>query len=145
MDEEERREFGAFLKRLRDDAGKSLREAATEIGISDSYLYQMERGERGAPKLEVMRNMASAYGVSLDSIMAKAKLTEPEEIDLYHDQLERAFEYVRKDKRFKFGTHMNSQELTPEAKRFIVEMYQKFTGTVLLDALAKERGGEGET
>jgi transcriptional regulator with XRE-family HTH domain len=142
MDEDERREFGAYLKRLRDDAGKSLREAATEIGISDSYLYQIERGERGAPKLEIMRDMARAYGVSLDAIMTKAKLTEPEEIDLYHDQLERAFEYVRKDPRFKFGTHMNTKEMTDDAKRFVVEMFQELTGLRLLDELADKPGKE---
>lgn len=136
MNDQEKQEFGAFLRRIREEARLSLREAEKQIGISNSYLYQIERGERGAPKLEVLRKMAVAYKVPYESILSAAQLDDPagreDFFDNINDELERAFEYVRKDRQFKFGTHMNGSELTPEAKRFIVEMYQKVVGRKLL-------------
>jgi transcriptional regulator with XRE-family HTH domain len=136
MNEADRQAFGAFLRRIREEAQLSLREAEKRLGISNSYLYQIEKGERGAPKLEVLRKMAIEYNVPYESILAAAHLDDPVESRAFNehleDELERAFEYVRKDKRFKFGTHMNGSELTPEAKRFIVEMYQKLARRKLL-------------
>lgn len=146
MNEQERKEFGAYLRRLRDEAGLSLREAENRIGISNSYLYQIERGERGAPKPEVLRKMAAAYSVTLQSLMAAAHLQEPEEEKQFfdEDELDRAFEYVRKDKRFNFGTHMSGESLPPEAKRFIVEVYQKLADRKLIEDQEKENDGQGK-
>ncbi len=137
MNEEERLTFGQLMKRLRLEKGLSLREVEAKVGISNSYLYQIERGERNAPKPEVLRKFADLYGVSLASLLAEARVQEPQDHELYHQQLENAFEFVRRDKRFAFGTQMSSVTLPPEAKRFIIEAYQKATGTDLLGELKK--------
>ncbi len=139
METTEREEFGRYIKSLRETARLSLREAERAIGISNSYLYQIERGERNPPKPEVLRNMAAAYNVSLSALMAAARLQEPGDFALFfnEDELERAFEYIKTDKKFRFGTHMSGSTLTPEAKRFIVEVYEKLTGLKLLSV---ERG-----
>ena len=134
MNEIEMKEFGSYLKQLRLDKKLSLREVEKAIGISNSYLYQIERGERNVPKLEILRKMATTYDVSFASLMAAAHLQEPEEEAKFfqEDELERAFAYVKTDKRFAFGTHLNGDTLGPEAKRFIVEMYQKLADRKLL-------------
>ena len=134
MNEEERRQFGAYLQRIRKEADLSLREAEKQIGLSYSYLFQIEKGVRGAPKQDVLRNMAVAYNVPYEAILAAAHLDDPKKDGDFYDtnELDRAFEWVRKDPRYKFGTHMNGNELTPEAKRYIVEIYQSVTGKKLL-------------
>ena len=134
MDENEMREFGSYLKRLRLEKKLSLRQVEKAVGISNSYLYQIERGERNVPKLEILRKMAATYEVSFASLMAAAHLQEPEEEAQFfqEDELERAFVYVKNDKRFAFGTHLNGETLAPEAKRFIVEVYQKLAERKLL-------------
>ncbi|HEX5322542.1 MAG TPA: transcriptional regulator [Capsulimonadaceae bacterium] len=139
MNETERRQFGAFLKRLRMEKRLSLRQVEAEVGISNSYLYQVESGRKNPPKVDVLRKMAALYGVSLDAILSAANLGEPEKADLYDDRLvENAFEFVRKDPEFESGTYMTSNTLPIEAKRFIVEMYEKMTGRRLLSPLKKE-------
>ncbi len=132
MNTEKNIEFGRYIKRLREEACLSLREVEKAVGISNSYLYQIERGDRNPPKPLVLRGLAAAYGVTLDSLMAAAMLLEITDLDLYHDQLDRAFEFVRMDKRFKFGPQVNSAEVTPEVKRLVVEMYQTLSGSKLL-------------
>lgn len=144
MEQEEREEFGRYLKRLREEAGLSLRDVEQQVNISNAYLSQIEKGRRNPPKPAVLKQLATAYNVTLDALMAAAGLQESDDTDLYTDRLERAFDYVRRDKKFKFGTHMNAPELTLEAKRFIVEMYEELSGYRILnpietDEVANER------
>ena len=115
MNENEMKEFGNYLKRLRLDKKLSLRQVEKAIGISNSYLYQIERGERNVPKLEVLRKMAATYDVSFASLMAAAHLQEPDQEDLYYKNIKRienAFEFIRNDPDYLFGTHLNSSELS---------------------------------
>lgn len=137
MNEQERSEFGQYIKRLREERGFSLRDVEKQVGISNSYLYQIERGDRNPPKLDIMRKLATMYDIPLDALLAAAKLQEPGEEKVFYDSLENAFEFVCRDRQFKFGTHMNGKDLTPEAKRFIVEVYQDMTGLNLLDKIKK--------
>ena len=137
MNDTEKKEFGEYIKRLREERGLSLREVEKQVGISNSYLYQIERGDRNPPKLEVMQKLATMYEVPFDSLLAAAKLQNPGEEEVFYDSLENAFQFVRRDRQFKFGTHMNGSNLTPEAKRFVVEVYQEMTGLNLLDKIKK--------
>lgn len=144
MIEQERQEFGAYIKRLREERQLSLREVEKAVGISNSYLYQIERGERNPPKPEILKKMAALYNVGFASMMAAAKLHENSDDAFFEaNDLERAFDYVRRDPRFKFGTHMNGDVLTPEAKRFIVEVYEAGMNVQLLRR-TDEGKGKGE-
>lgn len=53
--------IGAEIKRMRLDAGLSIRRLAAEAGIDDGYLGQIERGER-EPSLTVLVAIATALG-----------------------------------------------------------------------------------
>ena len=135
MNEVEMKKFGSYLKQIRLEKRLSLRQVEKEIGISNSYLYQIERGERNVPKLEILRKMATLYDVSFASLKAAAQLQEPDEDDeLYKNNklIENAFDFVRKDPDYVFGTQLNSNEVSLEVKRFVVEMYQEATGKNLL-------------
>lgn len=144
MNDDDRKIFGEYVKRLRQERQLSLRAVEKAVGISNSYLYQIERGERNAPKIEILRKMAALYDVNYDSLLVAARLNDPKDDDTFHERLdevaallENAFEFVRKDKDFRYGTYMTGDKLTPEAKRFIVEVYQEMTGTQLLKTIKK--------
>ena len=59
-----RRELGAELRRLRRHHDLLLRHVAAETGIADTYLSEIERGER-LPTLPVLLKLADVYGVLL--------------------------------------------------------------------------------
>jgi hypothetical protein len=59
-------------------------------------------------------------------------LNEPEVRMSDQDRVEWAFNCVLSDPDYKFGTSLGPQGLTLEAKRFVVEMYQKASGKKLL-------------
>jgi SOS-response transcriptional repressor LexA len=69
-------ELGNYLKELR--GGKSLREAAKQIGISHTYLDTIEKGydkrskKPVKPTPETLRMISNTYNVSFNELMIKA-------------------------------------------------------------------------
>jgi len=62
------------LRKLRESQGRSLRTAASELGLAASFLSRIERGERNYSP-ELGQRMAEYYGVSSESIdLADGKL-----------------------------------------------------------------------
>ena len=127
------RELGPHLRRLRGDT--SLRDVRRLTGISNSYLSQIERGDR-RPGPSVLKRLASLYGVDLQDLLKRAGyLDEPEGVETRDDEpqeVERAYQYVLADPHFRVGTRPDGP-LSLSAKRFIVEMYERFTGKRLLE------------
>ena len=126
-------EIGPLLRRLRGETG--LREVGRRTGISNSYLSQIERGDR-RPGPSVLKRLAALYGVDVQDLLKRAGfLDEPEGIETRDDEpeeVERAYQYVLSDPKFRVGTRP-SGPLSLEAKRFIVQMYEQFTGKRLLE------------
>ena len=125
-------ELGPLLRKLRE--GLSLRDVYVATGISISYLSEVERGLR-EPGLKLLTRLAGLYNVDLRDLVKCAGLSDPEVPDPRIDEgteVDRAFEYVLADPRFRFGTRP-SGPMSMDAKRFIVEMYERFSGKRLLD------------
>ena len=56
--------FGAYLSKCREDANLSLRAAAGRVGISHTYLGQLEQYPlRSMPEVKLLRKLARLYGV----------------------------------------------------------------------------------
>ncbi len=135
-DLDERREIegddaiGPLLRRLRGDL--SLRDVTKRIGVSSSYLSQIERGDR-LPGSNVVRKLADLYNVDADELMKRAG--REDHIDPFSDEameVERAYEYVLADPVFRVGTRPDGP-ITLKTKRFIVEMYERFANKRLLE------------
>jgi transcriptional regulator with XRE-family HTH domain len=60
------------LRKLRKQRNLSLREVEKKAGISNAYLSQIERGERGAPSIEIMNRLAETYGVPVVDLIRVA-------------------------------------------------------------------------
>lgn len=137
---QQRREFGAYLKGLREVKGKKLREVQRDCQISPGYLSLIESGERNPPNAEFLKKLAQYYGAPMADVMRRAGRgheLDPEVLE--EDRIRRAFSYVIADSRFTTG-HSLTGEQTVETMRFVVEMYQRFTGLNLLD----ERPGSSD-
>ena len=83
-----------------------------------------------------MKRLAALYDVEVQDLLSRAGfLDEPEGIEARDDEpeeVERAYQYVLADPKFRVGTRP-SGPLSLEAKRFIVQMYEQFTGKRILE------------
>jgi HTH-type transcriptional regulator, competence development regulator len=124
--------FGEYMKNLRDGQRLSLRDVAAQTGVSISYLTQIEHGRKKNPGADILKRLAPLYDVpARDLLKAAGYLDEVKPVLSDEEEVEMAFRYVMNDPRYKSGTRVKG-ELTPEIKRFIVEMYEKATGKTLL-------------
>ena len=55
------------LKAARVNAGLSVKEAATAVGVTEDTMYRYESG-KSSPKIGTAKAMASLYGRSIDEI-----------------------------------------------------------------------------
>ena len=123
-------DFGSLLRRLRGRV--SLREVTRRTGVSSSYLSQIERGEK-RPGANLLRKLADLYRVDPDDLIRRAGHgSQPDPFSDEAMDVERAYRFVLDDPAFRVGTRPDGP-MTVNAKRFIVEMYEKFTGKRLLE------------
>ncbi len=123
-------EIGPLLKRLRGD--HSLRDVQRLTGVSSSYLSLVERGDR-RPGVNLLNKLAILYGVDPAGLLHRAnRLGSGDPRDDEPLEVERAYRYVLADPQFRVGTRPDGP-LSINAKRFIVEMYERFTGKRLLE------------
>lgn len=54
--------FGKFIRQSREDSGKSLRTFAKELGITASYLSDVENGKRYAP-FKLLPKLMQTFGI----------------------------------------------------------------------------------
>lgn len=126
---ESNEEIGPLLRRLR--GVLSLRDITRRTGISSSYLSQIERGDR-RPGRSVIKRLAETYNVDLRDLLRRAgygPMPDPNSNEV--QEVERAYRYVLSDPVFRVGTRPDGP-LSLNAKRFIVEMYERFTNRRLL-------------
>lgn len=124
--------FGEYIRKLRMDQKLSLRDVAARIGISVSYLTQIEHGRRGTPGVPILKKLAPLYKVPLRELLRSAGYLDEEAPNLSdEEEVNRAFEFVMSDPRYESGTRVTGP-ITTDVKRFVVEMYEKATGKKLL-------------
>ena len=65
--------FGEFLRALRESRQLTLRQVEEQVHVSNAYLSQIERGERGIPNLKILKKLAEAYGVTVTELVDAAE------------------------------------------------------------------------
>ncbi|MYA49192.1 MAG: helix-turn-helix transcriptional regulator [Chloroflexi bacterium] len=123
--------IGQTLKRLRGET--SIRAVQRLTGVSNAYLSQIEKGTRH-PGPRLLRRLAALYGVSVHDLLRKAGYLDREDEEPQADEeaeVERAYQFVLADPVFRVGTRPRGP-LSTESKRFIVELYERYSGKRLL-------------
>ena len=74
MDNDQRsKEFGAHIKRIRSEVfDESIRDFASRVGLSPSYIGKLESGEVGMPKRSTVEEIASKVGMRSSNLLLRA-------------------------------------------------------------------------
>jgi len=125
--------FGKFLRGLREKKGVTLKDVEVGTGITNAYISQLETGARKRlPAPDKLKKLATYFNVTLKELLEKAGYAEPDqETKTTEQKINEAFAEVTSDSRFQYGTRVKG-EYDLDAKRFIVEMYEKVTSRKLL-------------
>ena len=123
--------IGELLRGLRGE--RTLRQVEADTGVSNSYLCNIESGFK-RPGIKTLGKLANYYRAPLQHLLLAAGLDPgtpmPEFADSALD-VQRSYEFVMADPEFR---QLQKPQGTPptEYQKFIVEMYQHYTGKKLL-------------
>ncbi len=126
--------FGEFLKELRDRKGVTLKQVEEGTGMSNAYISQLETGtRRRLPAPDKLKALADYFNVTIKELLEKAGYVESGPIvETLEEKIEKAFAHVISDPAFQYGTRLKGK-YDLDAKRFIIEMYEKLTKKKLLE------------
>jgi transcriptional regulator with XRE-family HTH domain len=84
--------FGEYLRQLRNSKGLS----STHLGVSQTFISNIETGNRPAPSPDIIRKLSSALGVTHIGMMIKAgHVTEEEVMQAARDEVDRLRDALR--------------------------------------------------
>ena len=63
-----KKNFGSYIRELRKKHGLGQRELATKIGVAASYLNDIEKEKRSAPKQKVIKKLSKLLKVNIDTL-----------------------------------------------------------------------------
>lgn len=66
------KQFGKYLKLLREQKGLRIRDVEKLSDISNAYLSYLENGKRGMPSPEILQKLAPIYQVPYKDLLQKA-------------------------------------------------------------------------
>ncbi len=121
--------LGAFLAELRESKNLSLQRVSKETGISDPFLYQLERGERALTNPVFFNKIASFYEIKVEELLKRAGYIPEESIDEILDQ---AVQKIIRDKSYNLKAPLFAK-LTFKEKIDLITLYEKATRKKLLD------------
>lgn len=123
--------IGELLRNLR--GSRTLREVEQGAGIPNSYLSNVELGGK-RPGLKTLSKLADYYGVPLEELLEVAGLPHARTagqngvsaLDIY-----RSYDFVMADPALT-QYERPANQLSTDTQRFIVQIYEHFTGKRLL-------------
>lgn len=98
--------IGVALKEYRNKLGLSLAEVHSKIGITDSRLSRIERGEGKFPAPEELKSLAHLYGVSTIELLTVAGYISKTDTELYKKVFENA-DLLSADEKANIQTQIN--------------------------------------
>lgn len=117
-----RKRLGSFLMRLREEKQVSIQKVSRETGISDPFLYQIEKGEKSLTKPDYFNRLAQFYGIKVEVLLKLAGYLPIADADA---ELEAAVQIITHDKEW---PHLNATffaKLDFSQKVEVVLLYEK--------------------
>ncbi|MDH3471276.1 MAG: helix-turn-helix domain-containing protein [Acidimicrobiia bacterium] len=102
-------ELGDFIRQHRERSALSMRKLATQAGISNPYLSQIERGLR-KPSADILKSISRALSISAESLYERAGFLEGKERPAVKEAIEA------------------DGDLAPKQKQALMEIYESFVG-----------------
>ena len=130
-DRRQRPPIGELLRNLR--GNRTLREVERGAGIPNSYLSNVEIGSK-RPGLKTLSKLADYFGVPLDELLEVAGLPHRKGIEekaVSALDIHRSFDFLMADPALR-QYERPADRLSTDTQRFIVQLYEHFTGKRLL-------------
>lgn len=118
--------IGDFLRRIREEKGLSLREAAKRSGLSHSYINAVERGKHPKtkapirPSPETLAGLSKAYNVPYQELMIAAGYWDDNQKESGFALSEKTFDHIVSEAEKELGVNLRDDPEVYGAVRDLV-------------------------
>ena len=109
--------FGEYLRRLRKNKKLTIRQLDTYSGVSNSYISQMERGERGIPSPEILKKLSKPLGVDYEELMRVAGYIDENKEESEYALSEDEFSSIVREIEEEYKVNLHDNPIAHEAVR----------------------------
>ena len=111
--------FQTVIKELRNSHEWSQRKLGQVSGVSNTEIGRIENGTRPKPSLKVISKLASAFGITVDELLARAGITQTEQEYSTPKKPRKLLELIQDEE-----YTLNGQVATPEDREKISRLIE---------------------
>lgn len=116
----EAKEFGDFLKGLRKAKKMTIRQLELYSKVSNAYISQLERGERGIPSPDILKKLSHPLGADYNDLMIKAGYVEENKKESDYALPEEVILNVIREAEAEFKVSLRDDPLVESAVRDLI-------------------------
>lgn len=113
----EAKEFGEYLKRVRKSKKMTIRQLELYSKVSNAYISQLERGDRGIPSPDIIRKLSSPLGLDYNEMMIQAGYVEENKKESEYTLPEEVILKVLREAEEEFKVSLSDDPLVESAVR----------------------------
>lgn len=119
------KEFGEYLKRVRKSKKMTIRQLELYSKVSNAYISQLERGDRGIPSPDIIRKLSSPLGLDYNEMMIKAGYVEENKKESDYTLPEEVILKVLREAEEEFKVSLRDDPLVESAVRDLLHNLAK--------------------
>lgn len=118
-------EFGEYLKKVRKSKKMTIRQLELYSKVSNAYISQLERGERGIPSPDIIRKLSAPLGLDYNEMMIKAGYVEENKKESAYTLPEEVILKVIREAEEEFKVSLRDDPLVESAVRDLLHNLAK--------------------
>lgn len=116
----EAKEFGEYLKSVRKEKRMTIRQLELYSKVSNAYISQLERGDRGLPSPEILKKLSQPLGVDYNELMVKAGYVEETKKESVNALPESRIEQIINETEAEFNVNLRDDPIVENMVRQIL-------------------------
>lgn len=121
----EAQEFGEYLKKIRKSKKMTIRQLELYSKVSNAYISQLERGDRGLPSPDILKKLSAPLGIEYNDLMIKAGYVEENKKENSYELPEEVILKVIKEAELEHDVSLRDDPLVESAVRDLIHNLAK--------------------
>lgn len=119
------KEFGSYIRQLRNNKEMTIRQLELYSGVSNSYLSQLENGKRGIPSPDIIKKLSEGLKVSYTEMMIKAGYIDADPEDMSDDEIDEELQELMNEMQVWYKNEPKDKKLKLRMMRKMLESFEE--------------------
>lgn len=119
------KEFGSYIRQLRNNKKMTIRQLELYSGVSNSYLSQLENGKRGIPSPDIIKKLSEGLKVSYTEMMIKAGYIDADPENMSDEEIDEELQELMSEMQVWYKNEPEDKKLKLRMLRKMLESFEE--------------------